>query len=403
MTNITVLTDANGVQREYNEVKRKANVGEKVKIVSASRGADYPIGATGECTRNDEFRDGSIDTTITELDEDGFIDCDHATYVVLEPTDIAIVDGVRYREEKRKAVVGERILITDKVSYNMRDMAVGKSYVVKDEVFSYEDFANVIDDAGHVASAKHRGYVVLTPVTEPTPQPTVNVTLNLSVAHSSPSEILHAIKASVDAELAKFEGAPNTKETRDQIVKTLTKTPQQLRDEIVEKAKADVAELLDIGGDRGKDLPNTSPLHDTFYRVEFVDNREKRTVVALVQYCYGVSIVAKGIAKCAPGDCFNVHLGKAIALRRALGIEIPVEYLTVPKPTEVRVGDIVKTKTELGGGWVTKLTSRDFYHDNHRIGNKLAFRHTHDAGWLGDNQFDVTDDSREETEVAAVA
>src|SRR5699024_11680223 len=53
----------------------------------------------------------------------------------------------------------------------------------------------------------------------------------------------------------------------------------------------------------------------------------------------------RGIAKCDPSDCFNVHIGKAIALRRALEVEVPDEYLNTPQPTEVRVGDIVRHRS----------------------------------------------------------
>src|SRR5690606_31968390 len=69
---------------------------------------------------------------------------------------------------------------------------------------------------------------------------------------------------------------------------------------------------------------------------------EKRTVVCLLKGFRIPVIYAKGIAKCAPGDCFNVHIGKAIALRRALGLKVPSDYLNAPQPTEVRVGDVVK-------------------------------------------------------------
>ena len=41
---------------------------------------------------------------------------------------------------------------------------------------------------------------------------------------------------------------------------------------------------------------------------------------------------------------FNVHIGKSITVRRALGLEVPKEYWTVPKPTEIRVGNVVKWK-----------------------------------------------------------
>jgi hypothetical protein len=109
--------------------------------------------------------------------------------------------------------------------------------------------------------------------------------------------------------------------------KEITKTPQQIRDEIVEKAKADIERLL--SSQRVKS--------------SFVINKEKRTIVALVPdaFRYPIKIRSRGIAKCDPSDCFNSALGKAIALRRALGLEVPAEYLSAPQPTEVRVGDIV--------------------------------------------------------------
>ncbi|WP_187248537.1 hypothetical protein NSU09_11195 [Bacillus sp. PS194] len=104
------------------------------------------------------------------------------------------------------------------------------------------------------------------------------------------------------------------------------KSAQALRDEIVEQAKADVEDLFkrDIG-----------------YRHDFIVNSEKRTVVAL-RKSFGEGYVRdRGITKATPDDCFNVHIGKAIALRRALGLAVPDEYLNAPQPTEVRVGDFI--------------------------------------------------------------
>ncbi|MCY9063223.1 hypothetical protein MOE67_13565 [Bacillus inaquosorum] len=101
---------------------------------------------------------------------------------------------------------------------------------------------------------------------------------------------------------------------------------QARRDEIVEQAKEDVEESC----------------YELFaYDLEFIVNREKRTVVALLRGCKSGRAIEKGIAKAAPSDCFNVHIGKAIALRRALGLAVPDEYLNAPQPTEVRVGDVV--------------------------------------------------------------
>lgn len=112
------------------------------------------------------------------------------------------------------------------------------------------------------------------------------------------------------------------------------------RDEIIEKAKADVAKLAERAR-TGLDTPLTK--HVGHVDIRFEVNREKKTVVALagLRYCGG-HVVARGIAKCAPNDCFNVYIGMAIALRRALGLDIPSEYVNAPQPTEVRVGDVVR-------------------------------------------------------------
>ncbi|WP_175075768.1 hypothetical protein [Bacillus glycinifermentans] len=110
------------------------------------------------------------------------------------------------------------------------------------------------------------------------------------------------------------------------------KSAQERRDEIVEQAKADIAKLAPNGVIK-------RPIGEC--DAEFIVNRNKRTVVVLIKGRYSGRVYVKGIAKAAPDDCFNVHIGKAIALHRALGIEVPDEYLNAPQPTEVRVGDVV--------------------------------------------------------------
>ncbi|MCL8467897.1 hypothetical protein SB658_20485 [Bacillus sp. SIMBA_008] len=119
------------------------------------------------------------------------------------------------------------------------------------------------------------------------------------------------------------------------------KSVQARRDEIVEQAKADI-EVLKSPGRMVNG--NTSDYKVDLFgaNAEFIVNREKRTVVALLKGAYsGTVVLARGIAKAAPDDCFNVHIGKAIALRRALSLAVPDEYLNAPQPTEVRVGDFI--------------------------------------------------------------
>ncbi|MBU8597315.1 hypothetical protein KM908_14310 [Alkalihalobacillus clausii] len=107
---------------------------------------------------------------------------------------------------------------------------------------------------------------------------------------------------------------------------------QARRDEIVEQAKKNVDIFLKRGTD---DYPSF------MFEAEFIVNKEKRTVVALIKGRNSRHVYTRGIAKCAPGDCFNVHIGMEIALRRALGLAVPDEYLNAPQPTEVRVGDVI--------------------------------------------------------------
>jgi hypothetical protein len=118
----------------------------------------------------------------------------------------------------------------------------------------------------------------------------------------------------------------NVKEARKEL-------RQKTRNDIIKMAKRDVEELVaDI------------LMHYPYNFVDFVVNRDKRTVVALLRIFKRGKVHARGIAKCHPDDCFNAHIGRAIALRRALGLEVPAEYLNTPQPTEVRVGDIIEYK-----------------------------------------------------------
>lgn len=157
------------------------------------------------------------------------------------------------------------------------------------------------------------------------------------------------------------------------------KTAQARRDEIVEQAKADV----DLCGKSGTPIPsdilkfwpkdNGKERYLPIHEVEYVVNHDKRTVVALIKRIGG-EVVAKGISKAAPSDCFNVHIGKAIALRRALGLAVPDEYLNAPQPTEVRVGDVVESHVvkdtaivisdgswpPLSGAWIEQKYARKY-------------------------------------------
>lgn len=128
----------------------------------------------------------------------------------------------------------------------------------------------------------------------------------------------------------------------------------KVRELTVNKAKEDVEAIVA----RGSDITafNYTPIGNNtylnrFYTVEFVVNREKRTVVALIHINSRDGDISnrdahKGIAKCNPDDCFNEHIGKAVAVRRAFDLPIPDEYLTAPQPTEPKEGAHIRVYYE---------------------------------------------------------
>ncbi|MED3832991.1 hypothetical protein [Peribacillus frigoritolerans] len=218
---------------------------------------------------------------------------------------------------KRKAGVGELILITkaDDSRYTNGDTAVVNSFDI-DSIF--------VDINGHRTTCIFdREYEVITEEAN-----------EMGVIEKMQAEI-----AELKSKVVTLEGKKSwmqlTNEVHEAVMKgpsiaesLIPKSPQQTRDEIVSKAKADVAELKSIY------LKYTC-------RAEFIVNKEKRTIVVLLRGIYSNDIQSKGIAKADPSDCFNVHIGKAIALRRALGLEVPAEYYNAPAPTEVRLGDFM--------------------------------------------------------------
>ncbi|HBU90272.1 MAG TPA: hypothetical protein DEB53_03540 [Bacillus pumilus] len=222
----------------------------------------------------------------------------------------------QYKTEKRKASVGERILITNVDVHETR----------------YENGAvlDVIDSQGRIVHDKNgrliydHEYEVI--VGEHTPTP--------NLAEMSYDELVSLVEGAMKALRTRSYKSGYDQGRFDAEIEaahgTYEKSNQQKRDEIVAKAKEDVKKLLE---------------RDYGYDHEFIVNTEKRTVVYLRKVAGRTSVGLRGIAKCVPDDCFNAHIGKAIALRRALGLEMPAEYLNVPQPTEVRVGDVVRGRT----------------------------------------------------------
>lgn len=435
--NITVLKDESlgGVEREYREVKRKASVGELVKMY------DYAHGQNGEILKVRESKGGAEQF---EGKRDGHGSPQYITgrgngghvYTTLEPTDTVRIYGERFRMVDRKAAVGERVIVTDVID-NYGFFSRGNIGIYKGDNwvdFNDQDNVGYDTDDGEWAVGDNNGrseYRVLEPVEsaqqlEP---------LSAKPAPDQAAEIIAKLAGRVTAlekRVAALETAPinprfsdvgvTVQVATDAFVKVAQRTSvtvaevtanlaqrakearQRKRDDIVKRAKEDVADLRKFAGmkvpnDYVSFWPQSSrptsytPLH----KVEYVVNREKRTVVALIRRPEGDSIT-RGIAKCAPGDVFNVWLGKAIALRHALGLEIPEEYVSAPQPTEVRVGDIVTYQ------WVRAYGTQYRVLTLEHGGPNLLIVADGDSGMLGDYAYGgkevasaaiILDDSRE--------
>lgn len=202
--------------------------------------------------------------------------------------------------------------------------------------------------------------------------------VRLAAAEREIAELKRYAPLTAVADNSPFDDGPYIAIERTQRRTRDDMAPNRLdRDAVIAQAKRDVAELAlddkhnDVRRKRsGKDGPFY--LYDGAYGTypEYVINRDKRTVVCLLRGYVGHTVLSRGIAKCDPDDCFNVHIGKTISLRRALGIEVPEEYANAPQPTKYRAGDVI------------------------RLPNGSLYTCRHDHAYIPSNELCV-DDSRE--------
>lgn len=216
--------------------------------------------------------------------------------------DVLEFEGNQYRKVDREARVGDVVIMTGKTESNV--IHAGRPYKV-DENKQIEGFGVYRNEHG----------------LNRTPE-TVDV-YELIVEDKQP--VQHQIAPCVAA-----------------------KSANQLRAEIIEKAKV----FVKINSTRshrnvetmkpidGKGLVSVYFGHSD--KLEFVVNVEKRTVVALIKGLNSNTLFHRGIAKCDPSDVFNEHIGRAIALGRALSLDVS-EFEQAVQPTEVVVGHVVET------------------------------------------------------------
>lgn len=120
----------------------------------------------------------------------------------------------------------------------------------------------------------------------------------------------------------------------------------------------------------------------------FQINENKRTVNVLIYGGFSKELLFKGFAKCDPGDVFNEWIGKAIALARALEIDIPVEFLEAVQPA-VAIGQIVEALSYFTGESTGDIGEvKGFRDDGHPNFN---------GSWA--SRYKITDDTNAQYEV----
>ncbi|MFC7799228.1 hypothetical protein ACFTRE_14445 [Bacillus subtilis] len=190
--NIHVLADETlgGIKREYVEVDRKAEVGEKIVIVEkADCEEGYKNGDIFTVDRDYHSEEDYVesDAAASDMNCSGLIY--HEEYRVLEPTDIVRIGGQRYELTDRKAEVGEKVVVVDDEdsseefgSFRIGEVGTVESYSSDD--MHYGIYANVrVSDERDIPLYSPE-YRVLVPIEaeadEPQPADLIDVVANLA-------------------------------------------------------------------------------------------------------------------------------------------------------------------------------------------------------------------------------
>lgn len=143
-------------------------------------------------------------------------------------------------------------------------------------------------------------------------------------------------------------------------------TPNEKRDELIKGSKRFILTKINSlknsgfvrGGFEAKEKENPKFYH-LVLNSEFIVNEEKRTVVALLRGGRNSKVYSRGIAKCMPNEAFNVYIGKAIALARALEIDVPEEFVNAVQPDGLAVGQKIAYKQAALAGIQRKIKGFD--------------------------------------------
>ena len=112
-------------------------------------------------------------------------------------------------------------------------------------------------------------------------------------------------------------------------------TANQKRAKLIEKAKK-------FAEEKKQTEPDVYSFKGRLVEANF-HRKNKRVTCVVNDFIYGHTVNV-GRADCSEGDVFNEHIGQAIALARALKIDVPQEFLEAVQPDEIVVGMIIEYK-----------------------------------------------------------
>ncbi|MCY7751579.1 hypothetical protein MOB18_21195 [Bacillus inaquosorum] len=293
--------------------------------------------------------------------------------------------------ENRKAAVGECVLITKTVS-SSGTYKVGDIFTVQ----TADEYGGIFVEERLAFLIRPEYEVIVDSEVKNEEADETKIDLNAMgydelIAHGE--EVMRMIRIRACGEgykQGKFDADMEATYMRPQ-----GKSAQARRDEIIEQAKADLENLADEDGPVYQTEDNEG--YPCSCYANFRVNKEHRTVACDLRGVRTGERYKRGIAKAAPDDCFNVHIGKAIALRRALGLAVSDEYLNAPQPTVVRVGDVVRGKYEESYYRYEGRLFGDSYEEQIKEIEDGKFRYmSGDYDFIDSADLTIIDDSREE-------
>ncbi|MGE7843916.1 hypothetical protein ACQKNX_24420 [Lysinibacillus sp. NPDC093712] len=300
----------------------------------------------------DDLTNGKVYEVTMSTDSDGDIRIkDDDDYKLL-----ITADELKYIEKVAEQVA--KFKVGDKVR------TVNSSCFEKGEVVTIE----INDESNHMPLKCTNGrcafWLYLSDVEPVTPKPTKNqriTSLEQTVAtlQAEVAALKAAQKVAVSPPTMTVKADVDVAKVAESLAKAfekhVPKSPNEQRKAIIDEAKTFVEELSDIIKGTHKREKKFGRLNDVGYtyvlKPEFRINSKKRTVTVLMKggYIDNGKVYANAVAKCAPDDVFNADIGKAIALGRALGLDVS-KFEKAVQPSEVVLGMHVRTKT-LGGGY----------------------------------------------------